>query len=279
MPFNYNRPSDKINTNGMRMYSDGSVIMLDFWSQTISLKIAMAKGKGSEGETLYDYDNPIRMTLPADKSYMFGKMMKEKFLPALENGQECEFGVMTAKVNMLYISTGVKETGNVAPYIAIFNNIDPATKKPEKIGTYNFKKTRVMKLYEPDTGNFDSEEKYGEIYVVADFFEKGIFLYGVNGHAVRYVTASNEEDKLRFMDNAAARMNFNYREKHYVSRYSQKSDPFGSNNSSNTGNSFNDVNGSENIQSAASVDDLEGLMMETTVVKLNKKNYLTVKLL
>lgn len=249
-------PAQSVNTNGIQFYADASTLNLNFWSTTVVAKIAPAKPQAerTEGSRYYDYQQAIRMTLPADKAVALGHLIEDKIIPACEKGEAAHVGLVSSKVNMIYVSTGVDETGSVNPMVSIFNNIDES-KKAGKALSFVFQKRRLFSKYNPETGESDYDDTpMMELQALADFLKNSILLFGHTAHASNYYNADANFKRDDFINQAASRMNFTVQQPvHYASRQAQK-DPWSSDNSAS-----NQENAAP-VSSASSMDDISGLL-------------------
>ena len=127
----------RISTDGVQLYGDESTIRLDFWNQSVSVKISPLKGPEDEGNGVYAYKKTISTAMSPDTAVVFGHLIEKDIIPALIAGEAKQIGIQSSKLNMVYISTGVEETGKIEPYIALFIGIDE-TRKPSKTAVFKF---------------------------------------------------------------------------------------------------------------------------------------------
>lgn len=105
----------------------------------------------------FDYTNTISTLLVPEKALALYIAYKQKFVPALEAGEEFSTSVIIADVNALRISTGVKDTGKVTPYVQLIKGINPDTLTSEIEIKYEFKSTTLIENYDPNEGSFSGK--------------------------------------------------------------------------------------------------------------------------
>lgn len=268
MAYNNSNPKNQINTDGLALYSSNSCMRLDFWSTAVSIKLYPAKPEEEQTEmgSRFDFKKRVHLTLSADNAVLAGKLIEKEILPALEEGKAAHFGLISAKVNMFYVSTGVEEFGKVQPYVALFCEINES-RKPEKMMTFKFENKRVITKYNAETGETEmKDDPSAQLKVLAEFLKSAILLYGQTAHSYAYHNADRRNNEDILNRKMAEQYGISLQEPvHYASRAAQK-DPWNSAPSAPT-NSNEAV-----ISSVSSMEDINGLLLKTKVKGLKPEH-------
>ena len=180
-------PTDNINTPGFQIYSESSTLVTEFWNKFVMVKLHPAKPEGERSDkSVYDYKKQLAIGLTAENAVLMGKYILDDIYPALLKGEERTRAIVTSKVNMLVVSTGVKMHGEVHPYIAICKNINE-TRKPGEYMVLDLQKGVRITEYNHLTGDFSAQEDYGDLYVLGKFFETCEALLNAGVHAEKFV--------------------------------------------------------------------------------------------
>ena len=259
----------RISTDGVQLYGDESTIRLDFWNQSVSVKISPLKGPEDEGNGVYAYKKTISTAMSPDTAVVFGHLIEKDIIPALIAGEAKQIGIQSSKLNMVYISTGVEETGKVEPYIALFIGIDE-TRKPSKTAVFKFRKRNAFSKFDPNTGEFEPKDVIvEEMRFLADFFKSAINITGAIAHGYDCGHADEIEAEYQFKNGIGNKLGVAYNvgnNYNYASRAAQK-DPWGSNDSSPAVEQAPTT-------TVGSMDDIAGLLATTLVPKGLKKHLL-----
>ncbi len=267
MPYQQNQnPKNRVNTDGVQIYGDTSTIRLDFWSQTVTIKIHPKREDGGEGRSVYDYKKRLMVVLPIESALTLGRYMKEEIIPAIKNKEAKAIGIQSSKVNMIYVSTGVKETGDVDPYVALFCDIDES-RKPQKMEIFKFRKRRVFKMYNHETGEVEMDDDIvADVQLMAEFLLSSIFLNNVTAHAEAYANANTREADAAFFSDLGAKMGVAYQQPtNIVSRSAMKNDPW-----SSAAPAAEPAEAAP-MSSVGSLDEINSLVSKSTYKKLKKR--------
>lgn len=216
-----------VNTDGVIFYGDLSAMQLDFWNGAISIKMFPIKQEAQEGDTKYDYKNRIQTTISVEKSVTIAKYIEELIIPACRDGIAKSIGFQTSKVNMIYISTGVEETGKVEPYISLFIEINES-KIPSKMMTFKCRPERIFTNYNKTTGDYECFESYEEVFVaLAQFFRNAVSVYGASEHGRALANYEKDRAEETLYTAMANKLGVNYNvTPTYVRSYGNKVDPW-----------------------------------------------------
>lgn len=176
-------PTDNINTRGIQFYNGDATIVFDYWNGMASIKIHPALPEAERAnKQVYDYKKSVSVALSPDNAVLVGKYIKEDILPAIEKGEECTRAVVSARVNLFVVSTGVNQYGEVKPFIGIYRKLDE-NRIPAESMVFHFDKHPVITKYAPTTGEIDMNSKYTELVGVGEFFTACSALMNAGVHA------------------------------------------------------------------------------------------------
>lgn len=170
------------NTKGIQMYNlesfDPSTLLLDFWDRYHSVKIHPALPEKDRTEKdKYNYDQMLGIVfLPEHAKALYRKALK-KVLPALEAESQDDASVgITVKNNLIEIGNGIKHTGKITPYVAIYKDIDPSTGIANQAIAFQFPEVDVVSNYNAKKGTFDSSKDsgVGAFEVFLEFLNEGV---------------------------------------------------------------------------------------------------------
>ena len=150
---NKSQSSESVNSKGFQFFNkngiEPSTLIVGLWNQQITLKIHPAKDPDKQTDSsVFDYDRSINLVIPAFMASSIAKKCIEKFIPALEKGEEYTIGFAIGNSSVLVVSTGVKKTGKIMPYIAILRNIQPKTLIPNDVLSYTFNANLILPTYD-----------------------------------------------------------------------------------------------------------------------------------
>ena len=262
-----------VNSDGAIIYGTNAALGLDFWNGAISVKLyPLRTEEKKDGETRFDYKNKLQCTLNVEKAITLAYHIENRIIPALETKQEAAVGIATAKVNMIYISTGVEETGNLEPYIGIFLDINE-NKIPSRMLIMKFRQERIFKKYNKETGEFNYYDSFEDsLRAIAEFFKNSINVYGSVSHGLEL----NQYDKNKADDDfktaLANKLGITYSTTpSYVRSYGSKIDPWGDTSTTKEfeGTPAEQVNGTMD-----QLNDISGLLSRVkNKFPLNKNCY------
>lgn len=183
---NQQSPTDNINTRGIQLYNGDATIVLDYWNGLATVKIHPALPESErQNKQVYDYKKSVSVTLTPENAVLLGKYIREDITPALAKGEECTRAIISARVNMIVVSTGVGEHGEVKPYVAVYRKINE-NRIPEEAMAFFLDKHPVVTKFNPSTGDFAADQAYTEIYVLEQFFTACTALMSADVHAHNY---------------------------------------------------------------------------------------------
>lgn len=218
-----------VNTDGMILYGEAAALGLDFWNGAISVRIyPLRSEEKKEGETKFDYKNKLQVTLNIEKALVLANYIENVIIPALETKKEAAIGVPTAKVNMIYISTGVEETGRVEPYVGLFLDINE-NKVPSRMLIYKVRPERIFTRYNRETGEFSYYDSYEDgLRAIATFFKNAINVFGSVAHGLELVNYERIKADDDLKNAIASKLGVSYNTTpSYVRSYGSKIDPWG----------------------------------------------------
>ena len=216
-----------VNTEGAILYGDTAAIQLDYWNGSVSVKMFPIRPDGQEGETKYDYKNRIQTTISVEKACTIAKYIDELIIPACKEGVAKSIGFQTSKVNMIYISTGVEETGKVEPYISLFIEINES-KVPSKMMTFKCRAERIFTKYDKSNGDFEYFDSYEEALIaISAFFKNSINVYAASEHGRELVQYEKDRAEETLFTAMANKLGVSYNTTPtYVKTYGNRVDPW-----------------------------------------------------
>lgn len=183
MAFNNQQVNEKnnqndINSRGLQLYNsegfDPSMVSLDFWNDTMfSIRIhpALEKSKQTDKKK-FDYDHSTTTALSVNKALEI-LAHADDIRQAFAKGEDRCFYVEISGVNLFGIGT-MEANGKRVIYIAIHRNLDN-NRIPSASAYYEFVPNRVIKNYDPKTGNFESSDALtGEFELFTRYLSVGI---------------------------------------------------------------------------------------------------------
>ena len=150
-----------VNTRGIQLKNkngiDPSTVIIGYWNDMMTLKIhpALPKEKQTQ-ENVYDYEHALNTALTLDKVQLLFEGMRN-LEAAIVDEKQYAIGVKVGQNSVVMISTGVKETGSVRPYLAIYKDLDADTEQAGQGIRYEFNKSEAVINYDAATGK--TEEK------------------------------------------------------------------------------------------------------------------------
>ena len=245
-----------VNTDGFRLFGPSATMSMDFWNTYVTARISPIKSEAdrAEGGTMYDYRDRISITLNKEDCIHLGTKMKDEFIKASLQGTPWKAGIKSAKTNLFLVSNGIKETGELSPYVAIFRDLNQQRiAKQYKI--FQFRPRSIITEYDQNSGDFaEVEEKLGDVYPFIVFLISTSIAYGQTVHADRWIRRLEHEENERFRAALGGKLGINYQQPiNYSNNYNNKIDPW--NNSKTT----NDSTNSATVSTASSIDDIDNL--------------------
>jgi hypothetical protein len=267
-------PKSRIQTDGIQLYGVDNTIRLDWWNQHASIKIHPKKDPSDNSGGVYNYKIRTTLTMSSDTALILGKLIKDQIIPASKNNEAKHLGLQTSKMNIIYVSNGIEETGSLNPYIGLFCGIDES-RKPTNMAVFKFAPHRIFQQYNPNTGDFvSSEDVLCELEVVAEFLLSAVDLFGASTHSYDCDHAAEIERNDAFFSSIGAKWGVQYAQP--VNYVSHSQDPWADAAARN--NAANAESQSEPAPntSSASMDDLSSLLGARIIKKVKglKRNLL-----
>lgn len=182
-----------VNTRGIQFKNkngiDPSTMIIGYWNDMVTFKIhpALPKEKQTQ-ENVYDYEHALNTALTLDKAQVLLEGMKyvEK---AIVEEKKYSIGVKIGNSSVLLISTGVKETGSVRPYLGLYKDLDADTEQAGQGIRYEFNKSDVLIDYDPESGKTEEKNSVpSELLVFKRILAAAIDALGnANVHSMRNV--------------------------------------------------------------------------------------------
>lgn len=143
-----------VNTKGISFKNkngiDPSTMIVDFWKDSLTIKIHPAlPPERQTSESVYDYEHFLNTVIVIPKIQTLVDSIP-KFLEAIEQARPYATGVRIGANSAFILSTGVKETGEVRPFAAIYKDIDADTLQAGQGIRYEFVQYMSLENYDPD---------------------------------------------------------------------------------------------------------------------------------
>lgn len=266
-----NKQNKSVNSRGFQFYNKDSVdpgtLIVSLWNQHVVLKMHPAKEPSKQTETsVYDYDKSINLVIPPVIMETIARTCFDKFIPALESGNEFTMGFVIGGNSALVISTGVKKYGKMSPYVAILRSIQQGTLKPEESMAYFFNPNVILPDYDGDNPNITPNAYFGEaVYFVHLLKHIAMAIVGVETHAQRVVQQQYQEQVFKlykalaenigasfYGESEKARSNYSANNQIWNARSSASGNTYSNNNIPNT-------SAADSVE-VNSLDDLDSFM-------------------
>lgn len=188
---NQNGKGKSTNTTGYQFYNDEvqsvykSTLAIGYYDRFITIRINPSLPEEKKTNTSrYDYDTNVQTALTADKAMALLKGIEEKIYPAINNGKNRAVGVPVGADGIVSVAYSADEGITT---IGLFKGLDPETRKPKEHLSYQFKPTMLVENYDPNSGEFTSENVDSEFMVFVGFLEKFVSEVGMATiHMERY---------------------------------------------------------------------------------------------
>lgn len=247
---NNNKEQVNVNTRFMQFMnseaSTPSTMQLSYWNDMLSIKInpALPPEKRTQN-SFYNYEEGITTALTAEKVLTLVSEIKREIIPAIKLGENKVIGIPIAGgTSLLTVSTGLKRFGVIRPFVTIFKNLNPETKRPEQQLSYEFINGLVVNDYDPETGSFTTDPVHSDLLLFVTCLENSII--GLTSS----VTHSNRYHD-RFFRNTLTGGTGNYGN----GGYKKNTNVFGDSGSNDSG-SFTDVDQTK----LNNMDDIDSFM-------------------
>lgn len=134
-----------------------STLQLGWWDTFLTLSISPALGESErQNGKMFNYSINLNTALSPEKLCLLETIIDKEIRPAMDNNSVVRRGISIAGNSLLVIGTRSVD-GKAYPYLAMFKNIDPETKRPENQLGYTFKQTiQVIDDYNEVDGTFTS---------------------------------------------------------------------------------------------------------------------------
>lgn len=249
---NNNKEQVNINTRFMQFMNaeaeTPSTMQLSYWNDMLSIKInpALPPEKRTQN-SFYNYEEGITTALTVEKVLTLVNEIKREIIPAIKAGTNRVIGIPIAGgTSLLTVSTGVKRFGEVRPFVTIFKNLNPETKRPEQQLSYEFINGLVVNDYDETTGSFTTDSVQSDLLLFVTCLENSIIgLTSSVAHSNRYHD--------RFFRNSISGGNGMTSGN---GGYRKNTNVFGNNNSSELSNDFGEVDQTK----LNNMDDIDSFM-------------------
>lgn len=189
-----NKYQVNVNTRGIQLMNkegfDPSTVILGFWNEMVSIKMHPALEPSKQtSSSVYDYETTFSTVLTVEKAQLLYSKMNELIYPAIKEGRDESIGVQIGDDALVIVSTGVKQFGEVKPFLGIFKGLDER-KKAETMICFEFKQSEdLIRDYDPSTGE---HEKVKGCYPHLDLFNRFLnvainAMMHAEAHSVRFV--------------------------------------------------------------------------------------------
>ena len=190
---NNNKEKVNLNTRFMQFMNaestTPSTMQLSYWNDMLSIKInpALPPEKRTQN-SFYNYEEGITTALTVEKVLTLVNEIKREIIPAIKAGENRVIGIPIAGgTSLLTVSTGVKRFGEVRPFVTIFKNLSPETKRPEQQLSYEFINGLVVNDYDENTGSFTTDSVQSDLLLFVTCLENAIIgLTSSVAHSNRY---------------------------------------------------------------------------------------------
>ena len=190
---NNNKEQANVNTRFMQFMnseaSTPSTMQLSYWNDMLSIKInpALPVEKRTQN-SFYNYEEGITTALTVEKVLTLVNEIKREIIPAIKAGENRVIGIPIAGgTSLLTVSTGVKRFNEVKPFVTLFKNLDPNTKRPEQQLSYEFLNGLVVNDYDENEGSFTTESVQSDLLLFVTCLENAITgLTSSVAHSNRY---------------------------------------------------------------------------------------------
>lgn len=188
---NQNNKSKSVNTQGYQFYNDDdgamfkSTLAVGYYDRYLSLRIHPALPEEKRTNTSrYDYETQLLTALTPDKALALVTAVNEKIYPAMSAGKTKSVGVPVGADGIVNISY-LAEEGIVC--LGLYKGLDPETKKPKESMVFQFKPTMVVEGYDPEKGNFVTENTESDFVIFITILEQFVKKSGMMDlHVMRY---------------------------------------------------------------------------------------------
>lgn len=189
---NKDRKEVTVNTKGIQFKNkngiDPSTVVIDYWKDSITVKIHPALPVEKQtAESVYDYEHFLNTVLVVPKIQTLVSAIP-KFREAMEAEKAYSTGVKVGTNSIFMISTGVKETGSVRPFVAIYKDIDAETLQAGQGIRYEFNQQMTFEDYDPEGCQEVGTMYNAELEVFFSILENAIpALTNIYTHSIRNV--------------------------------------------------------------------------------------------
>lgn len=156
-----------VNTKGFQFFNkegiDPSTLIVSYWNEGIVLKIhpTLPKDK-QDNEHVFDYDHSLSTIVNARQAKLL-LLAFPKFEEAMNDSLEYSTGIRIGISSVLVLSTGVKETGALRPYIGIYKDINAETLEATSGIRYEFNVLETIEDYDPRGCKLQTETYHVEL--------------------------------------------------------------------------------------------------------------------
>lgn len=208
---NKDRKEVTVNTKGIQFKNkngiDPSTVVIDYWKDSLTIKIHPALSADKQtAESVYDYEHFLNTVLVVPKIQAIVDAIPT-FKQAMEEGKAFSTGVKVGSNSAFIISTGVKETGSVRPFVAIYKDIDADTLQAGQGIRYEFNQQMTFDDYDPEGCQEVGKMVHAELGVFFTILEHCIpALSNVYTHSIRNVENFFKTRLMEVLTNTATKV-------------------------------------------------------------------------
>ena len=257
------REQVNVNTRGPQFMNkngfDPSTMAVGYWNELISIKMhpALPKEKQTDSK-VFDYEKVISTAITLEKATTLCTGIEKKIIPAIEKGEQASVGIPVGADSLIVVSTGVKMTGSVRPYIAIHKALDEKTKKPETSIFYEFNRAYSVDDYDEAEGTFQvTQDIHSEFKLFIELLNAAkLGLSQAIAHSMRVVDKYYRDRVLNDISAIAEKLGVTTGGAGRTF-YSKKNNMF-SNGSSDGGSTGGDEASVQSLQNISEIDEFLG---------------------
>jgi len=196
-----------INTNSLTFFDDNGVMLkCGFLNENISISFGTAVD--NNGKRSYPNDKRDNLLLTSDRVGALYCLIKDKFLPAIEKGEDYNGGVFTSMKKDQVFELRIEHQNGVAEIYALFHRNIDANRIPQKTVVFKFTKVPVIEKYNTTNGEFLLDEIDAQFYMFIKLIE-GFVIAGANNvtaHSYRNANHYTTDKIFKYLGEMAAKM-------------------------------------------------------------------------
>lgn len=183
-----------VNTNGIQIFSEGgfdpSTLVPGFWNEkycTMKIHPALPKEKRTD-KSRYDYDSNVMAVIELEHVTSMIYVLEQHIIPRVEDGHKEDVSFtfpLKGGKEAVELGNGIKITGDINPYFAIYKDIGDNGIPGTSIAT-EFLTTDIWTNYDNTTGNKDIVKRYESLHAFLSFLKDATqALNKASAHATR----------------------------------------------------------------------------------------------